>query len=81
MKDRTTRDGGAGFSAVSVQKKRGKKCICGRGVREQGNTNSCLQGEAQGREKLEMREPGEVSRVGTCTYVGRKKRDRRRGKL
>lgn len=54
-----------------------KQCTL-RGVREQGNTNWCLQGEAGGSEELEMQD---VSRGGTWVCVGKEKRDRERGKL
>lgn len=68
-----TGEGRASFGADSVQ-----KTVYVGEVREQGNTNWCLQGEAGGSEELETQD---VSRGGTWVYVGKEKRDREREKL
>lgn len=57
---------------LSVQKKKNP-------TNKKTKQNCCLQGEARGRQKLEMQEPGEVSTLGMCMYVGRKKKETGKG--
>lgn len=71
-----TRDGQAGFSAAGVPRQANK-------TKQTTNKNFIFfawggrytrlaSRRSTGRQKLEMQEPGEVSRPGVCTCAGRK---------
>lgn len=74
-----TRDGQAGFSAASVPRQANKtkqttnkNFIFFVGRKRTGKYTRLASRRSTGRQKLEMQEPGKVSRLGVCMCAGRK---------
>lgn len=57
---------------LSVQKKKTQQT-------KKPNKTAVFKEKHGGRQKLEMQEPGEVSTLGMCMYVGRKKKETGKG--